>query len=184
MLFPFWFIHSVFRPSRTWRTLMILERENFPMTFRSQAAGSSQGLRSASRLQMVMLSLAGRVMGFRPFGPRPKESIMQFSSNGKLPCICMPPRTKRPNPERRQTCRTCGLEIRLLSRNVDRTLTRTEIEKAVKGLCLAGIRAGSLEVPSSVTSLRQLNAYLASQPGGTRVAPPPQPVTSRPSEAN
>ena len=157
---------------------------NPPLVIATQP--KSTGL--TGRLHASMVAVACRLSvlrsALRPFGPRPRESAMQFAAHGRLSCICAPLRPRHPGPERRRVCRTCGLQIRVLSRNVDRNLTSVEIQAAVRNLQLAGIRSASLEIPSSIMTLRQLNLYLASdackQP---RTTPPLQPSVS-PSQIN
>ena len=114
-------------------------------------------------LTATWMAAASRVTSFRPFGLRSKESAMQFAARGRLSCICMPLRTKRPGPERRHTCRTCGLPIRVISKNVDRALTSEEIQAVVRSLKVAGIRSAALELPQEILTLRQLNKYLAGE---------------------
>ncbi len=98
----------------------------------------------------------------RPFGVRESESAMKFSSLGRLQCICVTPRVKRPGLERRQVCRECGYQVGE-RKQVDRVLTAQEIRGVVKSLQIAGIRSAQYELPSSVTTLRQLNLHLASE---------------------
>jgi hypothetical protein len=136
----------------------------------------------ATRLHASLLGVAVRLAAFRPFGVRPDESAMQFSHRGKLSCVCMPPNLKRPSPERRQSCRRCGLHVRNVSRNVDRQLTQSEIKAVVRGLRLAGIRSAALEIPAGVATLRQLNAYLAS--GAVKLPKVPIAIVSSPETAS
>ena len=119
-----------------------------------------RGLRG--RLYASLSAVAGRLGTIRPFGVRPEESVMRFSERGRLFCACMPLREQRPRVDRRQVCRACGLDVRVLSRQVDRQLTAKEIQAVVRNLREAGIRSAGLEIPPQVATLRQLNAYLAS----------------------
>ena len=136
------------------------ERTPSAMPFRARISHRHRPL--LRRLHASVVVLVNHVAALRPFGARPHESAMQFAQRGKLSCICMPLRARRPNPERRQICRTCGLEVRVLSRNVDRHLTTGEIRAIERGLRLASIRSAALEIPAGVSTLRQLNAFLAS----------------------
>ena len=127
----------------------------------------SEARRTGSWLHTTLAAMAGHLSilrpAFRPFSSEARASAMRFSEHGKLFCICAPLQPRQTGPERRRVCRTCGLQIRALSRNVDRALTTAEIQAAVRNLRLAGIRSASLEIPASVMTLRQLNLYLASE---------------------
>ena len=127
------------------------------------------------RFQATIFSAATRLAAlrpmFRPFGAREHESAMQFSSQGRLHCICACPKVKRSGFERRQVCRACGLEAASPSKEVDRVLTAAEIRSVVKSLQVAGVRAAGYELPTSITTLRQLNVYLASEPCPPRKQP-------------
>ena len=121
----------------------------------------AQSRTMATRLHDSLRAFAGRITSFLPFGVRSHESVMQFAERGRLFCACMPLKKHRPRADRRQVCRGCGLDVRALSRNVDRNLTEKEIRGITRNLRLAGIRTSGLEIPASVTTLRQLNVYLA-----------------------
>ena len=109
---------------------------------------------------------------------------MQFASLGRLQCICVAPRVRRPGVERRQVCRTCGLEASSQAKPVDRVLTAEEIRNVVKSLKVAGIRSAQYELPGTITTLRQLNSYLANESALTRKQPVAEPQVVAPSQAN
>ncbi len=106
--------------------------------------------------------LAGPLFRLRPFGVREHESIMNFSSLGTLRCICGAENGKEEVVDRRQFCRACGCEVVAANaKGLDQLLTRAEIKQRTRTLREAAIRARYRELPPSITSITELNRYLA-----------------------
>ncbi len=88
---------------------------------------------------------------------------MRFAAHGRLTCICIEAQVKRPGVERRQVCRTCGLEYKHRTGNLlNREMSRQDIERVVRNLQTATHLSANIEIPASITNLRQLNVFLAS----------------------
>ena len=158
------------------------------MNLSVQDVEATASRRRTSRFHASMVSAASRLASyrpmFRPFGVRESESAMQFASRGRLRCICMEPRVKLAGQDRRQVCRSCGLEASPESKQVNHLLTSAEIRGVVRSLQVAGIRSAQYELPTSITTLRQLNEYLAAEVYLTRTRKMPDQPISAPSQAS
>jgi hypothetical protein len=114
----------------------------------------------------------------RQFGITEAESIMNFSSLGTLRCICG---TEHGNPvieDRRQFCRSCGCEVLKVDPAMyEKPLTRKEIKAMTRNLRNAAIRSRNMELPPSITSIDELNAYLATTSPNDKLPPPSRPTT-------
>jgi hypothetical protein len=120
----------------------------------------------------------GSLATFRPFGPSESESVMNFSKNGTLRCICGAEHSSVDFPDRRQFCRSCGCEVVEQDRSLlNKQLSKQEIKVMTRSLRRAAIRASHLELPPSITSIHELHQYLKSdEPKDTRT-PPTRPTT-------
>ena len=103
---------------------------------------------------------------------RESKSLMSFSSQGTLRCICGEQFPKGLLTDRRQFCRSCGCEI--VPPNVamlDKHLSPQEIRTMTANLRRAAMRASHLELPPTITTIEELNEYLLSTtPKAPRVA--------------
>jgi hypothetical protein len=105
------------------------------------------------------------------FGKSDSTSLMNFSSTGTLRCICGEKHPEGIAADRRQFCRSCGCEV--VAKNtamLDKHLSKREIKAMTATLKRAAIRASHLELPPAITTVQQLNEYLAgSEPKQVRV---------------
>jgi hypothetical protein len=114
----------------------------------------------------------------RPFGVSEAESIMNFSSLGTLRCICGAEHMDNQIEDRRQFCRSCGCEVVKVDTSLfDKPLTRREIQAMTRNLRNAAIRARNMELPPSITSIDELNEYLATAQPNDKMPPPSRPTT-------
>jgi hypothetical protein len=101
------------------------------------------------------------------------ESIMNFSQLGILRCICNEEQPENLLMDRRQFCRSCGGEV--VEQNdamLSKQLSAQEILQMTRNLRKAGVRARNLQVPSTVTDIHELNAWLDSDsPKDPRIPP-------------
>jgi hypothetical protein len=126
----------------------------------------------------LAVALLRAPLDLRPFGVSESESIMNFSSLGTLRCICGAEHTQNASPDRRQFCRSCGCEVVTTDRSLlDRQLTRSEIRAMTRQLRTAAIRSRNLELPPSITSIDELNQYLAGTEPSSKLPPPSRPTT-------
>ncbi len=96
-----------------------------------------------------------------PFRQQESESLMNFSSLGKLRCICGTSHLHKMEADRREFCRTCGCEVPEVDPSLlDRQVSRREARQLTRDLRSAARRAGHLELPASITSIAELQAYL------------------------
>lgn len=94
---------------------------------------------------------------------RSSESLMNFASQGTLRCICGESLPKGMAGDRRQFCRACGCEIvPPNSQLLDKHLSPQEIRAMTASVRKAAIRAGRLDLPPTITTIEELNAYLVS----------------------
>jgi len=132
-------------------------------------------------------TLAGLVAGlFRrtgslanPFGLRGPRSLMNFSSQGSLRCICGTVHRDGTMPDRRQFCRSCGCEV--VAQNPEmltKQLSRKEIAQMTRTLHRAAMRASHLELPPSITTIDELHRYLESSEPKNNRTPPTRPTTT------
>ncbi len=99
----------------------------------------------------------------RPFGLRESESLMNFAGSGALHCHCAADHGQETRPDRRQVCRSCGCEVAAVDPlMLEKPLSADEIRRMTRSLRQAAIRASNLQLPPSVSSISQLNTYLAS----------------------
>ena len=111
-------------------------------------------------------------------GKSDSDSLMNFASSGTLHCICGEQHPQGMSRDRRQFCRSCGCEV--VASNaamLDKHLSKKEIKSMTVSLRRAAMRASHLELPPTITTVQQLNSYLASsEPREPRlsVARPPQ----------
>jgi hypothetical protein len=111
-----------------------------------------------------------------PFGLRGARSLMNFSSQGTLRCICGIQHREGGIPDRRQFCRSCGCEVvRQDAAMLDKQLTRREIAEMTRSLQRAASRASHLDLPPSVTTIDELHRYLASSEPKNPRTPPTRP---------
>ena len=114
---------------------------------------------------------------FRPFGISEAESLMNFSSLGMLRCICGADHGVARLVDRRQFCRACGCEVSPAQTHMlDKRLSKAEIRTMTRNLRTAAIRARNLEIPPSITSVDQLNHYLANAAPSSIPASPSAPT--------
>jgi hypothetical protein len=126
----------------------------------------------------LAIALLRAPLDLRPFGISDSESIMNFSSLGTLRCVCGAEHREDPTAERRQFCRSCGCELIETDRALlHKELTRREIRAITRQLRTAGIRARNLDLPPSITSIEDLNRYLAGSPSPSKLPPPSRPAT-------
>jgi hypothetical protein len=119
--------------------------------------------------------LRGRIGRFS-LGSSDARSLMNFSSNGSLHCVCGTQHPESLLADRRQFCRSCGCEIVVQDHALlDKQLTPKEIKAITRSLRLASIRASQLELPPSITTVEELHRYLALSDSTPRrrTAPPP-----------
>ena len=116
----------------------------------------------------------------RPFGIRESESLMNFSSLGTLRCICGASHPETFASDRREFCRSCGCEIASLDKMMlERHVSQEETRKLTRELRQAAIRASRLELPPSITSVVELQRYLASdEKKSLRQVPMTQPAVA------
>jgi hypothetical protein len=113
----------------------------------------------------------------RPFGIKEEESIMNFSLLGTLRCVCGMQHSRTGEPDRRLFCRSCGCEIVHADASLlEKPLTRREIRAMTRQLRTAAIRARNLELPPSITSIDELNGYLAHAEPASKLPPPNRPA--------
>jgi len=92
-----------------------------------------------------------------------EPSIMRFASVGTLRCICGETHPEGAGADRRQICRSCGLEVVAADTTLlDKHLTTKEIKAMTASLRDAAMRASHLELPPTVTSITELHRYLDS----------------------
>ena len=114
----------------------------------------------------------------RPFSVSEAESIMNFSSLGTLRCICGAEHAENTLEDRRQFCRSCGCEVVAIDTTLfEKQLTRQEIKTRTRDLRKAAIRARNLDLPPSITSIEELNRYLAHTKPKEKLPPPSRPTT-------
>ena len=131
---------------------------------------------ACSGFAIALLQTPGEAL--RPFGVSEAESIMNFSSLGTLRCICGAEHSNNAAEDRRQFCRSCGCEVvRVDTAQFDKHLTRKEIKAMTRNLRNAAIRAKNMELPPSITSIEELNAYLATAEPNDKMPPPSRPTT-------
>jgi hypothetical protein len=119
-----------------------------------------------------------RLGQIRLFGVRESESVMNFSSLGTLRCVCGARHANQGASDRRRYCRTCGCEVvQQDAAALERHLSQREIKAMTRSLRRAAILARNLELPSSITSIAELNQYLESPEPKTPRNPPTQPTT-------
>jgi hypothetical protein len=100
-----------------------------------------------------------RGMGWARRDPR---SLMSFSSNGSLRCVCGTQHPEGLLADRRQFCRACGCEV--VPQNLaalEKQLSAKEIRAITRSLRLAAIRASHLELPPSIATVDDLHRYLS-----------------------
>jgi hypothetical protein len=126
----------------------------------------------------LAVALLRAPLDLRPFGVSEAESIMNFSSLGTLRCICGAEHTENPRPDRRQFCRACGCEMVATDPNLlHKQLSRSEIRAMARQLRTAAIRSRNMELPPSITSIKELNLYLAGSEAASKLPPPSRPTT-------
>ena len=114
----------------------------------------------------------------RPFGVSESESIMNFSSLGTLRCVCGQQHEEHGAPDRRQFCRSCGCEVVASDPNMlVKELSSKDIKVMTRQLRSAAIRARNMELPPSITSIEELNRYLADAAPPSNLPPPSRPTT-------
>ena len=94
----------------------------------------------------------------RPFGLPESESLMNFSPQGSLQCICEPTDPAEPSNDRRRSCRACGCAI--VAQDPVRlyeTLTHSDIRRITRSLRRTGIDAGRTHLPATLGSLAELH---------------------------
>jgi hypothetical protein len=125
----------------------------------------------------LAIALLRAPLDLRPFGISESESIMNFSSLGTLRCVCGAEHAENPTADRRQFCRSCGCEVIETDRRLlQKELTPKEIRAMTRQLRTAAIRARNLDLPPSITSIEDLNRYLAGSPSSSKLAPPSRPA--------
>ena len=130
---------------------------------------------ACSGFAIALLHTPGEAL--RPFGVGEAESIMNFSSLGTLRCICGAEHAPAPVEDRRQFCRSCGCEVvRVETALFDKHLTPKEIRTMTRNLRNAAIRARNMELPPSITSIDELNQYLATSAPKDKMPPPSRPT--------
>ncbi len=151
-----------------------------------QAAVSLQNLLShAAMLPVAGGAFAGVTFAFfrspvRPFGVRESESLMNFSSLGTLRCICAKSHPEFLGADRREFCRSCGCQILVPDPTLlDCQISKEQARKLTREMRDAAIRASRLELPSSITSIEELQQYLASD---TKKSPRPVSLRQPPVE--
>ena len=126
----------------------------------------------------LAVALLRAPLDLRPFGVSESESIMNFSSLGTLRCVCGAEHSENAAADRRQFCRSCGCEVVTTDRSLlDKQLTRREIRAMTRQLRTAAMRARNLELPPSITSIEELNRYLAGGEPTSKLPPPSRPTT-------
>lgn len=105
-------------------------------------------------------------------GKDESNSLMNFASTGTLHCICGEQHPQGIARDRRQFCRSCGCEVVASDMTMlDKNLSKKEIKAMTASLQRAAMRAHHLELPPTITTVQQLNAYLASsEPREPRLA--------------
>jgi hypothetical protein len=125
----------------------------------------------------LAVALLRAPLDLRPFGVTESESIMNFSSLGTLRCVCGSEHTQNAINDRRQFCRACGCEVVHTNRSLlDKQLSRSEIRAMTRQLRTAAIRSRNLELPPSITSITELNQYLAGDEPTSKLPPPSRPT--------
>ena len=103
-----------------------------------------------------------------PFRNRESESLMNFSSLGRLRCICGTSCSRQAETDRREFCRSCGCEVLPVNHALlDRQLSQTEMRQLTRELRTAARRASRLELPGSITSIAELQTYIATDAAKT-----------------
>lgn len=104
-----------------------------------------------------------------PFRQRESESLMNFSSLGKLRCICGTSHLQTTRADRREFCRSCGCEVVQADQSLlDRQISQTQARQLTRELRDAARLASRLELPASITCIAELQAYLATDTVKTR----------------
>ena len=99
----------------------------------------------------------------RPFGIRESESLMNFSTLGRLRCICGTNHAPDEVSDRRQFCRSCGFEVVAVGETLlEMEVSKVEVRRKARELRHAAIRASHLELPASITCVEELQRYLSS----------------------
>jgi len=126
--------------------------------------------------------LRGR-LGWSGLGISDSRSLMNFSSNGSLRCVCGTQHPAGLIADRRQFCRSCGCEIVLQNQAMlDKQLSAKEIRAITRSLRLASIRASQLELPPSIKTVEELHRYLAASESRPRRRAMPPASTSNVAE--
>ena len=121
-------------------------------------------------------ALFGRTISqLRPLGVRESESLMNFSSLGTLTCICNAEQSELDFADRRLFCRGCGCEVIAKDQAMlTKELSHVEIRAMTRSLRQAAIRASNLELPTTISSLDELERYLDDPEPKTPRTPPTQ----------
>jgi hypothetical protein len=95
---------------------------------------------------------------------RNSTSLMNFSSLGRLRCVCGSQLPGSLPADRRHFCRTCGCEVIAQDEaRLNRHISPKQIKAMTSSLRRAAVRASHLQVPPSVTTMQELHRYLDSR---------------------
>ncbi len=149
-----------------------------------------QDLRTTLSARSTLLPVTGGVMcgvavaifrgGIARILPsaRDSESLMNFSSQGSLRCVCGAKHPEGLLADRRQFCRSCGCEVVAPNEEMlNKELSTKEIKAMTRSLRRAAIRASHLELPPSITTVEELHRYLESSEPKNDRTPPTRPTS-------
>lgn len=81
--------------------------------------------------------------------------------------------------DRREFCRSCGFEVVEMDELLrDKEISKAEANRLTRKLRHAAIRTSRLQLPASITSVAELQQYLAGDGKNLRPMPPPNPPAS------
>jgi hypothetical protein len=104
------------------------------------------------------------------------ESLMNFSKQGALRCICMETDPNGSGLERRQFCRTCSFEVMPRDQALlTKEISSEEIKRMTRSLKYAAKLARNVSIPASIQDVHAFHAWMASEDRKEPRIPPTQP---------